>query len=338
MPPEALTEEQVTQSEMDKFSGGSTTDGEPSDGEATEDENARLAEATAERDAAAEVAAQNEATRLAAEAKAATAPPADETPEAKATREAAEAAEAAKPGKKSVQERINTLTRGQREAERTRDIALARVAELEGKKPLTTPADATTAALVAPDPKDFEFGELDTKYISALARFEVRQELAADRKVVDDKRLTEAQVAAVAEFQERVDTFAEQGVVKFPDFNDLVIEGAKAGDWDLTATVGELILGSDYGHEIAHFLASDPEESRRIAALPPSAQAAKFGRLEAKFEAEAAAKDPAQPPKVEAKVSKAPPPLKTPRSQAGQFQVDGSTKDFAAFEALAKSG
>jgi hypothetical protein len=29
-----------------------------------------------------------------------------------------------------------------------------------------------------PDPKDYEFGEVDPKYIRALARWEVRQELA----------------------------------------------------------------------------------------------------------------------------------------------------------------
>lgn len=334
-----LTEEQVTQAEMDKFTGGSTTDGIASDGEATEEENEVLAAKSRTEEEAATVAAANEAKRVADEEKAATAAKAEQTPEEKAAAEA-EAAKvaAAKPKGKDVQTRINDITKVARTAERERDAALARVAELEGKKPLTAEtAPATSAGLVAPDPKDFEFGELDTKYISALAKYEVRLELAEDRKVRDAEKTTDAQKTALAEFQVRVDDFGVRGTEKFPDFTDLVIEGAKAGDWDLSQTIGELILDSDFGPEIAHMLASDPEEAARIYKLPPSAQAAKFGRLEAKFEAEAAGETSAQAPK-EPKVSKTPPPLKTPRSNAGQFQVDGSTKDFAAFEALAKSG
>jgi hypothetical protein len=346
MTTETPTEEQVAQSEMDKFVGGTTTDGVPSDGEPTEDENAKLAEqdaAAAQANAAAEAseAKRVEDEKKAAEAAAKPDAKAEPTPEEKAAEEAeAAAAAAAKAaGKKTVQERINEKTRAQRTAERERDAALAELAALKGeKKPLTTAQPAATATDKAPNPADFEFGELDTKYISALARYEVRQELEAARKAVDEKRASEAQAAQVAEFQARVDAFAEKGAEKFADFQDLVVEGAKAGDWDLSPTVGELILDSEYGHEIAHFLASDPDESRRIAKLPPSAQAAKFGRLEAKFEAEAAATSSAQASTKTPKTTQAPPPLKTPRSNAGQFQVDGSTKDFAAFEALAKAG
>lgn len=335
MPTEALTEEQATQAEMDKFTGGSTTDGVASDGEATEDENTRMAAQTDEAASAAAVAAANETKRLEDEAKAAKAAGGEKTAEEKAAAEAA--AKAAKTGK-PVQERINEITRQARTAERERDAARQELADLKaGKQPLTaSQAATTTTLLVAPDPKDFEFGELDTKYISALAKYEVRVELAEDRKVRDAETGAKAQETALAEFQVRVDAFAEKGAEKFDDFNDLVIEGAKAGDWNLSQTIGELILDSDYGHEIAHMLASDPAEAARIFKLPASAQAAKFGRLEAKFEAEAAGETSAPAPK-EPKVSTAPPPLKTPRSNAGQFQVDGSTKDFAAFEALANA-
>lgn len=250
-----------------------------------------------------------------------------------------------KKGKGSLQERVNEVTRARREAERRANTAeqanLAlerRLAALErGEKSLTPPADTPTSQAAtegAPDASKFEFGELDPQYVTALARHEAKQAIQAERSAEDKRRQDAAAERNVQEHVAKVSSFSEEGVKKYDDFDDVVMESAKAGEWDLTATVGELMLASEYGHDIAYHLATHPKEASALAAKSPAAQAAAFGRMEAKLEA-AAASQAGTPP---VKPSKAPPPVKTPRGPSGKYAGSAATQDFAAFEALAMAG
>lgn len=365
MPPigDAVQERPTLEQEMAAFKGFSTTDGEVSDGSQTPEEAAVLAaNEAAEAPAAAEKAAKPERkSPLSAlldpdgvdeEEDEADDPPAGEDgqagagePDAVAEGDKKDAVADPTPPKKSkqtLQERVDEVTKHRREAERRATEAERRAADAEqrlnaalrGEKSALTPATAAATSEsteAAPDPSAFEYGELDPKYISALARHEAKQQLQIERSVDDKRRQDEAAEHSAREHVQKVATFAESGAVKYADFDDVVIVSAKAGEWPLTDTIGELMLGSEHGHDIAYHLATHPKEAQALAAKTPAAQAAMFGRMEAKLEA-AAASQAATPP---VKPSKAPPPVQKPRGPSGKYTPSASTNDFASFEKLA---
>ena len=355
--------------EVAHFKGFSTTDGLASDGKPTAEETAAAAEAEAsaqaeqDAEALANETPEDKAAREAKEAADAEAR-ANETPEEKTAREAKEVADAAaakKAAKPTVQHRINDLTKARRTAERLlSEERAARTAErqaferrleaLEGR-PLTADAGKGKAdPNVAPNPKDFEFGELDAGYITALARFEARQELAAERQTNKTKQQTEADEQHAQEFRAKVDTLTEKGAEKYEDFDEVVNQTRSLPEsdpdfWPLSAVMGELILDSDVGPDITYHLASHPKEARQIFGLTPAKQAAYFGRLEAKFSStsDATLADPQKKPaagqaaaKVAGAATKAPaPPAQRVAGQGAKTNASPETKNFAEFERLA---
>lgn len=251
--------------------------------------------------------------------------------------------------KKSVQDRINKAIKGQRTAQRERDVAIARAekaeAALAGKAPLTDTDKSAKAADAdkEPDPKDFEYGELDVKFIRALARFEARQETAAAAKVQEKTRLTAAEQKAADDFAEVKGAFEDAGSELYDDFTEVVIQGAADKVWPLSATLGGLLLDSEHGPQIAYELASDPKEAKRIFGLSEARQAAWFGLKEDKLIAGSGATDDDKKAKgseeldtkkvADTKVSKAPAPVTRARGNGSAASEDGSTNDFASFEA-----
>jgi hypothetical protein len=253
--------------------------------------------------------------------------------------------------KRSVQQRINQAIRGKNAAEVRATAAEQRSADLEarlaalekGEKPPltgTTPA-ATVNGEAAPDPKDFTYGELDQGYIRALARFETRAELAADRAKQAEKTATDTRTAAEQEAAAQIEAFAEAGNDKYDDFYETVIQGARDGAWPLSAALGAALIESDHGHAIAYRLASDVKEATEIAALSPSKQVAWLGRQEAALDAETgdgktkgASEDAT---KVKAKVSAAPAPITRTRGSGAPEASHAAGADFAAFEREAMS-
>lgn len=362
---DSVAQRPTLEQEIAKFKGFSTTDGEISDGAQTAEETAALAARAAQEKAAADAAAaaeeqetpEEKAAREAQEAADAAAIAAGETPEQKKAREDAAAARAAaKPKKKSAQERINEAVKKQRAAERREqakdNLILSlneRVARLEGRAaaaPLTAQPAATTTQQSdsgEPDPKKFEFGDSDPAYLRALARYTASKTVADDKAADEAARQRQATQAAAAEFNERLQTLYDAGADKYDDYFDVVVEGARTESWALSPIMGEMILDSEHGVDISYQLASDPNESRRIAKLTPGQQAAWFGRREAELSAKTAAgkqqDDPSkktEPVKQPVQTSKAPVPLQQQaRGNSAKPAVDGATQDFAAFERLA---
>lgn len=253
--------------------------------------------------------------------------------------------------KKPAQKRIGELTRKFREEERLRIAAERRLRELEARggdddgesagKPAGTAdkkkapaADEKKDGEKEPKPEDYEFGELDSRYIRALARYEADQrfaELEAKREErQQQEQLTAQQRAAQEKFQARI----EEGEEKYEDFHEKVVLGAEEGTWPLSQVLGELIVESEVGADIAYHLATNPDEAATVYRQSPLEQARYFGKMEAKFSAAPAAaseKEPAKP-----KTPKAPAPVDTPRGRGGKFQVTADTDDFAAFERVAQ--
>lgn len=272
----------------------------------------------------------------------------------KAKQAAAEAAKAKAEGKTKQQrnaERYDENYKARRAAERRADDLQRQIDEIKAGNatPLTKEKNPSKEGeLSAPNPADpkYQYGELDAKYLADLARFETLKAIEEDRKSQGTRQQTAAETQAVAELKARVTNWAEEAEANYPDFQEVVMDTLKLPPtdpdaWPLSPTLGELILESDFGHQIAYDLASDPKEARRVAKLSVGRQAIWFGQKEAEISAGSAAKATettgASAVKTVARESKAPIPLRTRLNGSGGNRVPNSaTTDFAAFEALTR--
>lgn len=229
-----------------------------------------------------------------------------------------------KPEGASVQERIDELTAGRREAERqvaeerrAREALEARIAELEGKgKPADPKATKERGPDEAPNPDDYEFGEADSKFIADHAAFYALKAVAERQN--EQAVLTQLENIETG-WKEAVG--ASEIVEQYPDFEDVVTKGADTNAWACTPVMALLVKSSTVGPDVAYYLAKNPDESRRIAGLADNEQVLEIGRLEGRYLArrESAATAEAPAPK---KVTEAPtPPASRSRGAGGQFQA-----------------
>ena len=244
----------------------------------------------------------------------------------------------------NVQRRFDELTARRHKAERRleeseeRNRALeARIEALEKgeaptpkdtpSEPAVTVLDAEGKEMAEPKPEDFEYGEIDPRYQSAVRSYEralMRAEFKAERET-EQKASAAAQKAQ--ETGAKWEALGAEGEKKHDDFKAVVLEGAANRTWALSETMAELIPTSDVGVDIAYHLASNPLESARVAGLPPVEQARYFGRLEAAITAREKAAE------IKKKPGANPPPRQQPRGAGGRFTSGAKSNDFAAFEA-----
>lgn len=332
MPPEAAAE-QTHEEQAAAFTTEAFHDGAVADGAPTEAENAAAAANAAKPAAGTDAAASEDDAGAGTVAKAGDAQP---------TAEEAAAAEAKKAGGKTGSARIGELTAKYRTEERRATSAEARATAAEaelaalksGKAPLTADNSGATTAPGAPDPSKFDYGELDPKYIAALARFETNEALKADKAETEKSRQAVAADAKRQEMATKTTALVTAGVALHDDFDEVVMQGAANGSWELSQTLGELLLDSEFGPQIAYELASDPDEALRVSKLSPAQQAAFFGRQEAKFEAS----KPSQASATTPKVPKAQTPPKLPKGGSGSNTVEADSSDFAAVEKAWQTG
>lgn len=261
---------------------------------------------------------------------------------------------------KSAQERIDQAVSRQRVAERRADQAEARAAAQEARL-AALEARANGQALTngqahtnghdpnAPDPAKYQYGELDSRYVADLARYEAQKVIEAS-----NARTAEANRAQQIEAHKtKVDDFAVKGAEKYEDFRDVVVDTATRNEWPLTRTVGELAMDSEHGHDILYALAQDYKEAERVAKLTPPQQARWFGIQEAKWSAASPAanrgqrgqsqRQPAQRGQNDqgqqsqtVRTTQAPQPYTRVPGSGNVQQVSPDTTDFAAFEAMAQ--
>lgn len=248
--------------------------------------------------------------------------------------------------KQTAQERINELTKLRREAEREAEDYKARLQEYERQRQeppreeppreepkAPEPQRAEGEAEGPPDPQDFEYGELDSRYITALVDYQTDLRWAKHQRKMEEQweqaQVQQEQAATREKFNAKVD----EGSKKHEDFYDKVVIGAEKGAWALSEDLGKLLVDSEVGDDIAYYLATHPEESATIYRQSPVEQARFFGRMEAKFSADRTA----APGKSEVKTPKAPPPVLPARGSDGKFQPSADSDDFSAFERHAQS-
>lgn len=222
--------------------------------------------------------------------------------------------------KRSTADRIKKLTAAARTAEREAAELRARLDAIEAaqKKPLTPePVADNTAAVQAPDPAKYRFGELDPQYMTDLADYRAELKISALLQKQEEARKAEAAQRqaqdADAQIRETVAKVTEAGTAKFSDFQETVVEAAMAGEFALTQEMFEIAVETPVTAEILYHLATNPEESAQVAAMNPRQQALWFGRMEAKFTA---------PPAPKKKFTQAgDPPPALPKGNAGKGGV-----------------
>lgn len=265
-----------------------------------------------------------------------------------------------------AEKRIAQVTRARRQAERDRDTERGQRIQLEKdlrqmqerlaaleKGGLTDKDEGDTFDPAKPNPANpkYEFGEFDAKYIADMARYEVQKGLEESQKTARTSKESDETAALTAEWEKKVATFSERGTELFDDFEDAVMEPARAGEFKISPTLGELILTDETnaGIQIAYDLAADPKEALKVFNMTPAKQAAWYGRKTAAYEAaqqqsgeegddeeEGQQQEAQTPPQGGAPVSKAPAPLPA-KARGGKAKggVTATTNDFAAFEQLA---
>jgi hypothetical protein len=177
----------------------------------------------------------------------------------------------------NVQKRIDKAVKAQREAERRATEAEAQLAaQQSGSQPAQKPAQQQPAAEAAkrPDPSKFETYDA---YIEALQDWKYDQRKASDAQQAQQQAQQRADQETAAAHSKRV----EAARAKHADYDDVL---AANGNIPISRELHQAIVSSEHGPEVAYSLAKNPEEAKRIAALPPLRQIAEFGKLEAKFD------------------------------------------------------
>lgn len=244
-----------------------------------------------------------------------------------------------KPAKKSAQDRFDELTKKRREAERAAAEKDSRIAALEAeiagmksavqKKDLTDKKDDVKSDPDAPNPADFEYGEFDSRYVSALAAHEAKKIVAAERAKDAETRQAAAADAKALEIGEKLDSHIRSGIEKFEDFESS-LEALEKIDGAPSEEARDMILGSEFGAEILHHLGKNTAEAVEMVSKSPFEQARYIGKLEAKFSAQKAASKKSEKPAV---TNTPPPPANRLRGADGKFSTPDDTNDFASFEA-----
>lgn len=187
--------------------------------------------------------------------------------------------------KGGFQRRIDELTRRVAEERREKERLLALV-ETTVKRPETA---QQAPEVVEPQRDQFETYE---EYLDARAAYKAEKALETRMQALERQRAEQAERSRAVEMQRAWSTRLAQAAEKIPDFFDVV---GGATSVEMTPAMNQAIVESDAGPQVAYFLAQNPAEAARIAALSPARQAAEIGKLEDKVSKPAKASSAPEP-------------------------------------------
>ncbi len=205
--------------------------------------------------------------------------------------------------------RIPVLTKARREAERLAESRDQKIKELEEE---LKKAKAAVPPKDKPKLTDFDSEE---EFMEALADWKVEQKLREKEEKTEKETREVTEKQAVDEEYDALDARMEKGRGKYEDFNKVVLDE----NLRLSESMVEAILFSDNAEDILYYLGKHPEESAKIADLPPMKAASELGKIEAKLTEKSAEPSPPEPPKK--KVTQAPEPI-TPVKTTGAIEKD----------------
>lgn len=265
-------------------------------------------------------------------------PDPDETPEPEPAAEAAPVVPERKISKR--QEHLNNLERRAAEAEAARAELAARLAAVEAR---TKPAEEPTPAAAEPvvDPNDPEPQEADFEtygqFTRAVAQWAIRQDRREAEAAAAKTKAAEAETQQRESFRTMRETWIGRRnafTAKHPAKAERLLsflDHVHAG-----TPVGDTIMESEVGAELADYLAEHPDEAERIARLAPVSALRALGKLEASLEPTHASA-PAQPAAKTVTTAPAIPHTLAARSADPADPVRAAVErgDYSAFEAEA---
>jgi hypothetical protein len=153
-----------------------------------------------------------------------------------------------------------------------------KVEELEARVPKE---EAKKPEFIAPDENDPKYkndkGEFEWKKFSTdNAAYEAKKAIAEDRESRAKEEQAREQAAKESEFKKRM----ESAQKKNPDWLETVTNSSVV----LPNVVLQYIQESEYGTDIAYYLAKNQTDAERIKALPPIRAIAELGKIETGFE------------------------------------------------------
>jgi len=218
---------------------------------------------------------------------------------------------------------IKAATREMHEAKRALEAARAVRDEVKPKDEKSA-ADAKEDA--PPKPEDFEYGELDSRYIDAKVQYGVEQALKRNEAKQAERAAQEAQQREIESYNKKADDFLAAGVEKYADFAD-TIEAVRNKEINMTRDMAMLVLDNpSEGVHVLQHLVANPKEANAILSKSPLEQAAYFGRISAKYSS--SDEKPNGQPAV--KVTKAPAPIKGAKG-SGAKPSTGQPNEFDQF-------
>lgn len=221
---------------------------------------------------------EEKAAREASEAEAAEAPDDEKTPpEKKET-----PPDPATPPKDTVQKRIDELTKKRRDAERLADNEKAKRLELEQELEKLRAAQGQDGK---PRPEDFD---TEAEFLEALTDWKLDQKAQKSTKEATEGKEKEE----IKKTSEELDAKFERGRKKHADFDTLVL----ADNLKISPVMVDTILFSDAAEDVLYYLGQHPDESAKIAALPPLRVAHELGKIEARLTAPPPRKKTTQAP------------------------------------------
>jgi hypothetical protein len=197
-----------------------------------------------------------------------------------------------------------------------REMYRKKAEELEAKIPAQQQQRAPEDK--APDEKDPKYfndkGEFQWKQFSSdNAAYEAKKAIAADRAEREEQARRANEEVERAQFEKRI----EAAIAKNKDWREVVGNSPVLLQNEALAYIAQ----SDYGTDIAYYLAKHPDDAARIKALHPIRAIAELGKIETGFE------KPAEPTSTQvAATSKtverpgAPAPI-TPIAQSGSTPI-----------------
>jgi hypothetical protein len=232
--------------------------------------------------------------------------------------------------KRTVQDRIDDLTRARRETERQLEAERAErariAAELEAIRKGQQPEPQQPAEPVSltgqpkPTIEDFD-GQADPwgAYVSALAKWEAAEIVAGERLAWQREQAAHAYNVAQARAH-------EAGKSAHKDFDETIEAFAESGR-KFSPIVTDVILNHPLGPSVAYALAKDPALADRISSLHPGAAMLEIGKVVSRLESASGSAPVAAP------VTKAPAPI---RPVGGVSEQSATTSDPSQIESVSE--
>lgn len=221
-----------------------------------------------------------EVTQVAEEPAQAETPPWEQKPVETPAPQQQDPEEHLKKARGGFQRRIDELVR-EREQERAEkqrllDIMSRQQPQQERQQPSAKGAEGP--------PKLDDFDDYE-KYLSAKFRYEAKQEYAEQKRLDEEtatkaqrERTVQEQHQKLVEKQSALRKMTEAAEKKYPDFYDKVFNQPNL---PITPIIGEAIIESDVGQDVAYYLGTHPAEAERLSKLSPTAALREFGKIEA---------------------------------------------------------